>query len=103
MFSDSDYWNKRYSKNKGLTFDYITSYEYLKEFLNSFGMQTNTKILYIGCGSSLLPEKLFDEGFKDITCVDFSEVVISEMKERNKFTRPSIKCKYTIYIINKFR
>ncbi len=96
MYSESDYWNKRYTKNKGITFDYITSYEYMREFLNSLGLKNNNKILYIGCGSSLFPEKLFDDGFKDITCIDFSEVAINEMKERNKYLRPSIKCKYLL-------
>ncbi|KAL0392577.1 UNVERIFIED_CONTAM: eEF1A lysine and N-terminal methyltransferase [Sesamum radiatum] len=40
-------------------------------------------ILVPGCGNSRLSEHLYDAGFKNITNVDFSKVVISDMLRKN--------------------
>ncbi|XP_073314083.1 uncharacterized protein [Primulina huaijiensis] len=48
-------------------------------------------ILVPGCGSSTLSENLYDEGFRNITNVDFSKVVISNMLRRNVRERPEMK------------
>jgi EEF1A lysine methyltransferase 4 len=34
------------------------------------------KILNLGCGNSVLPEELYDKGFKNVYNVDISSVVI---------------------------
>ncbi|KAK6122872.1 hypothetical protein DH2020_043398 [Rehmannia glutinosa] len=48
-------------------------------------------ILVPGCGNSRLSEHLYDAGFTNITNVDFSEVVISYMLNRNIRERPRMK------------
>lgn len=48
-------------------------------------------ILVPGCGNSKLSEHLYDAGFLDITNVDFSKVVISDMLRRNVRERPGMK------------
>ncbi|KAL8027142.1 hypothetical protein ABFX02_14G076000 [Erythranthe guttata] len=48
-------------------------------------------ILVPGCGNSKLSEHLYDAGFKQITNVDFSKVVITEMSRRNMTERPEMK------------
>ncbi|KAG8375987.1 hypothetical protein BUALT_Bualt09G0016200 [Buddleja alternifolia] len=48
-------------------------------------------ILVPGCGNSKLSEHLYDAGFKNITNVDFSKVVISDMLRRNVRERPGMK------------
>ncbi|XP_012855685.1 PREDICTED: methyltransferase-like protein 13 [Erythranthe guttata] len=52
-------------------------------------------ILVPGCGSSRLSEHLYDAGFKQITNVDFSDMVIKKMSERNKKQRPVMKWRAT--------
>ncbi len=92
MYSDKEYWNKRYTKTKGLPYDYITPYEYLSNTIKSLNLRKESKILISGCGSSLIPEKLHEEGYSFITCVDFSSVIIEDLKEKNKGLK-SIQCK----------
>lgn len=48
-------------------------------------------ILVPGCGNSKLSEHLYDAGLKNITNVDFSKVVISDMLRRNVRERPEMK------------
>lgn len=47
-------------------------------------------ILVPGCGNSRLSEHLYDAGFKGITNIDFSKVVISDMLRRNVRERPGM-------------
>ncbi|CAO2822471.1 unnamed protein product [Amaranthus hypochondriacus] len=49
------------------------------------------QILVPGCGNSRLSEHLYDAGFHDITNVDFSKVVISDMLRRNVRDRPRMR------------
>ncbi|XP_073030491.1 uncharacterized protein [Primulina eburnea] len=50
-----------------------------------------TSILVPGCGNSRLSEHLYDVGFRNITNIDFSKVVISNMLRRNVRERPEMK------------
>ncbi|KAH6768362.1 S-adenosyl-L-methionine-dependent methyltransferases superfamily protein [Perilla frutescens var. frutescens] len=49
------------------------------------------RILVPGCGNSRLSEHLYDDGFRNITNVDFSRVVITDMLKRNVRERPEMK------------
>lgn len=49
------------------------------------------QILVPGCGNSKLSEYLYDDGFVNITNIDFSKVVISDMLRRNIRLRPGMK------------
>ncbi|XWS35164.1 hypothetical protein CRYUN_Cryun21dG0102300 [Craigia yunnanensis] len=52
---------------------------------------SSLQILVPGCGNSRLSEHLYDAGFEDITNIDFSKVVISEMLRRNVRDRPNMR------------
>ncbi|KAM7460792.1 hypothetical protein LguiB_035851 [Lonicera macranthoides] len=52
---------------------------------------STAQILVPGCGNSRLSEHLYDTGFRDITNIDFSKVVISEMLGRNVRLRPGMR------------
>ncbi|KAK9289137.1 hypothetical protein L1049_017610 [Liquidambar formosana] len=49
------------------------------------------QILVPGCGNSRLSEHLYDAGFRSITNIDFSKVVISDMLRRNIRARPDMR------------
>ncbi|KAJ7971670.1 methyltransferase-like protein 13 [Quillaja saponaria] len=49
------------------------------------------QILIPGCGNSRLSEHLYDAGFRGITNIDFSKVVISDMLRRNVRQRPDMR------------
>ena len=46
------------------------------------------KILNLGCGTSRLGEDLSEEGYEDITNIDFSQTVITLMEEKYRETFP---------------
>ena len=45
-------------------------------------MSKTDKILNVGCGNSRLSEELYEDGFEDITNIDFSQKVISQIEEK---------------------
>jgi len=45
----------------------------------------------LGCGNSKLSEEMYDDGFKNIANVDYSPVVIAQMKHRHKTLRPEME------------
>lgn len=50
-YGDVQYWEQRYKKQPGKTFDWLEDYETLKELLEKFVLKTD-KILMLGCGNS---------------------------------------------------
>jgi SAM-dependent methyltransferase len=52
--------------------------------LDEFKFPKTIRILVVGCGSSEFSENMYDEGYENIVNIDTSEVVIKDMKERNK-------------------
>ncbi|KAM7485887.1 hypothetical protein LguiA_001896 [Lonicera macranthoides] len=52
---------------------------------------SSAQILVPGCRNSRLSEHLYDAGFRDISNIDFSKVVISEMLRRNVRLRPGMR------------
>ncbi|KAJ0988886.1 hypothetical protein J5N97_007242 [Dioscorea zingiberensis] len=49
------------------------------------------QILVPGCGNSSVSEKLYDAGYRQITNIDFSKVVVSDMLRRNIRSRPEMR------------
>lgn len=49
------------------------------------------EILVPACGSSALSERLYDAGFRRITNVDFSRVVVTDMLRRHARARPEMR------------
>ena len=56
-------------------------------------MSKTDKILNVGCGNSRLSEELYEDGFEDITNIDFSNKVISQIEEKNKSKYPKMTFK----------
>ena len=48
------------------------------------------KILMLGCGNADLSTDMYDNGYKNITNVDFSKVVIEQMINKNGVERPQM-------------
>ena len=84
-YSTKQYWDERYQKDE-TPFDWFLGYEQLKPLLSNL-VNKSDKILMVGCGNSLLSEKMYEDGFENIVNVDFSGLVIQQMAERTK------KCK----------
>ena len=86
-----EYWEERYARRPE-PFDWYQVYSGIKEIISQY-MTKNDKILNVGCGNSRLGEELSEEGYEDITNIDFSNKVISIMEEKckGKFPKMSFK------------
>jgi hypothetical protein len=84
QFHTKDYWDKFFIKRKQ-AFEWYGEYPQFKGLLANYLKQytSNPNILTIGCGNSAMSSQMYDDGFQSIINIDFSEVVISEMKLKN--------------------
>lgn len=89
QYAKQEYWDDRYLKD----LDYFDWYQRYSSFKNTIKENINPKcsILHIGCGNSRLSEEMYDDGFTSITNIDFSTVVIKQLVEKYKTSRPSLK------------
>lgn len=103
-YDDVDYWDNRYTNDKE-PFEWYLSYSGIRSFftpkyLSPLNSKVSTdgpseaaspaaekqafphsnRVLIIGCGNSKLGEDMLQDGFKQITNVDFSSVVIRQMQ-----------------------
>ena len=89
-YGDKKYWEERYKKSKGETFDWLEEYPTLKKIIDSLKISKETgKILNVGCGNSELSENMYDDGYHNIYNIDISQTVINLMTERSK-NRPGM-------------
>jgi len=53
--------------------------------------QKDARILMLGCGNSTLSQDMYDDGYKNIVNIDYSSVVIDQMRRRHKERRPEME------------
>lgn len=53
-------------------------------------MRPKDEVLMLGCGNSSLSADLYDVGYKQMTNIDISEVVIAAMKKQHRLDRPDL-------------
>ena len=76
-----DYWDERYTKEDN--FEWCKSYDDFKE-LSHKHLRNSDRILMLGCGNSALSEQMYKDGYRNIVNIDFSPVVIENMKRKCK-------------------
>eukprot|EP00922_Rhytidocystis_sp_ex-Travisia-forbesii_P007128 GHVS01010404.1.p1 GENE.GHVS01010404.1~~GHVS01010404.1.p1 ORF type:complete len:227 (+),score=25.96 GHVS01010404.1:205-885(+) len=77
-YGKSDYWDERYTKDPE-PFEWYQRYSALKDVFTGTGIQHDQPMLMVGCGNSMLSEDMYNEGFKNMTNIDISGVVIKAM------------------------
>ncbi len=78
-----DHWEAVYQKNEpGKTSWAQHIPKTSLEFIHSFNLPKNARIIDIGGGDSKLVDYLLEEGYQDITVLDISETAIEHAKER---------------------
>jgi SAM-dependent methyltransferase len=88
-YGESEYWDDRFDKEP--------SYEWLLTFKEVASQMTpllksSDKILIVGCGNSNFSADLYDAGFTNVVNIDFSTIVIDNMREKNQ-DRPGMEWK----------
>lgn len=81
MKLNKEYWNNRYL-NKDVPWDAGTVTTPLKEYIDQL-TNKNLKILIPGVGNGYELAYLFENGFKNVYGLDFSEASINNFKNRN--------------------
>lgn len=86
-----DYWNKRYESDPE-PFEWLQGFEQLNSLLEKvLDGRKDQEILHVGCGNSLLPERMYDIGYRRIVNVDNSAVCIEQMSSRNRSLRADME------------
>ena len=92
LYGSVDYWDNRYSStstndNKE-AFEWLLNYSDIRHLLsrkycgNAVAQAKKCRVLIAGCGTSQVGEAMLSDGFQDITNIDFSSIVIDQMKEK---------------------
>lgn len=76
-----EYWDERFSKED--SFEWCKGYSDFKDLLYKHVRKVD-RILMLGCGNSRLSEDMYNDGFKNITNIDYSPVVIEKMRKKCK-------------------
>jgi len=74
-----DYWDERYTEEE--SFEWCKSYDDFKGLMHKH-VRNSDRILMLGCGNSALSEQMYQDGYRNIVNIDFSPVVIENMKRK---------------------
>ncbi|GJN03186.1 hypothetical protein PR202_ga20598 [Eleusine coracana subsp. coracana] len=95
-FTSRENWDKFFAlRGTGDSFEWYAEWPPLEapllELLHGSCAGEAAEILVPGCGSSALSEQLYDAGFRRITNVDFSRIVVADMLRRHARARPEMR------------
>ena len=93
-FHTRDYWDKFFAERGNEAFEWYGTYNEMRSLLDQQIPSKEAAILAIGCGNSEFSHNIYDAGYDSIHNLDYSQVVIDEMKAKNskngKALRPSM-------------
>ncbi|KAJ2548478.1 hypothetical protein EV175_004812, partial [Coemansia sp. RSA 1933] len=81
-YNTHEYWQKRYTQEPDSCFDWFKTYKDLEPLLSKHIATTDARILMLGCGNSTLSGDMYMAGYQNILNVDYSDVVINQMRHR---------------------
>nr|XP_034180029.1 eEF1A lysine and N-terminal methyltransferase homolog [Osmia lignaria] len=88
-FSQVDYWNTFFKKRGKKHFEWYGEYPELCSLLLKY-IKVKDNILIVGCGNSTVSMCLYDAGYRNITNIDISHIVIKQMHDINASVRPDL-------------
>lgn len=77
---NGEYWSKRYAENDA-AWDVGRISDPMKAYIDQL-TDKKISILIPGCGNAYEAEYLLENGFENVTLVDFSEVLIEQVREK---------------------
>jgi SAM-dependent methyltransferase len=91
VFSKQKYWEERFEEED--TYDWLVKYSNIRNILAPV-MKCTDRILVVGCGNSTFSADLYDDGFHNVTNIDYSNVVIEKMRAIHSEIRPEMQWLY---------
>ncbi|CAK9813196.1 eEF1A lysine and N-terminal methyltransferase homolog [Anthophora plagiata] len=88
-FSQVEYWNTFFKKRGEKTFEWYGEYPELCNVFHKY-IRVKDNILIVGCGNSTVSMCLYDAGYRNITNIDISYIVIKQMRDINASIRPDL-------------
>ncbi|KAI5083482.1 hypothetical protein GOP47_0003225, partial [Adiantum capillus-veneris] len=79
-YSDSAYWNKRYTDDPK-PFEWYQCYAGVSPLVRRF-IPLSSRVLVVGCGNAVMSEDMVKDGYKDIVNIDISPIVIEAMQKK---------------------
>ncbi|RDB23661.1 Methyltransferase-like protein 13 [Hypsizygus marmoreus] len=90
-YGTKEYWDQRYTQeSQDAHFDWFKSYAELAPFILELIPNKDARILMLGCGNSKLSEEMWEDGYKNIINIDYSSVVVEQMRKRHR-ERPEME------------
>jgi len=84
-YGSKDYWNQEYEGGEfALPFEWLTSWEQLRDDLVDMIPNMTDRILIPGCGNAPFQLDMFDAGYEHMVCGDLSPIVINKMRAASK-------------------
>ncbi|KAF8557705.1 S-adenosyl-L-methionine-dependent methyltransferase [Imleria badia] len=91
-YGTKEYWDSRYSQEAPDTsFDWFKSYADLATHIRLLIPDKTARILMLGCGNSKFSEDMWEYGYRNIVNIDYSAVVIEQMRARHGELRPDME------------
>ncbi|KDO33001.1 hypothetical protein SPRG_02692 [Saprolegnia parasitica CBS 223.65] len=81
-FARKEYWDEFFTKRQEKAFEWYGQYAHMRPVLKTL-VKPSDRILVVGCGNSDLSPLWAQDGYKHMTSMDFSELVIAEMKQKH--------------------
>ncbi|OQR88051.1 methyltransferase [Achlya hypogyna] len=81
-FARKEYWDEFFTKREEKAFEWYGQYANMRPVLKTLVKPTD-RILVVGCGNSDLSPLWAQDGYKHMTSMDFSELVIAEMRQKH--------------------
>ena len=87
-FGKKVYWDEKFAQNKG-DFEWYHPYKMIKDVVTQYIKDIRgAKVLNVGCGTSKMPEDMYNDGFRNIISIDYAQECIDEMTSRFNETMP---------------
>lgn len=87
-YGKQSYWEERFKTEE--EYEWLVSYQDIKSQIQPY-VHISNKILLVGCGNSSFSADLYDDGYTNITSLDYSKNVIDAMREKHCDARPDMK------------
>lgn len=88
VFKLQEYWEERFEEEEN--YEWLVNWSKVKDIIKPY-LTPSSRILIVGCGNSSFSADIYDEGFENITNIDFSSVVIQKMSAVHSEKRPNMK------------